>query len=169
MSMYPIASYTAPTGGSGSAVWFYGIPQNFTHLQFRLYIRSGNVATTNGVYISGNSYHSLNGNGSTVTTSGYSSVTNGIFTTVASSSASNIFSCHIVDIFDYASTTKNKTIKVLGGYDTGSAGWVELFSAMINSTSAINQWFFDVGSPNYFAAGSRIDLYGITSSNVGTF
>ena len=46
MSMYPIASYTAPTGGSGSAVWFYGIPQNFTHLQLRFYAQ-GNYGGDN--------------------------------------------------------------------------------------------------------------------------
>lgn len=164
--MVHISSYTAPAGGSGGAVFFNSIPQTFTHLQFRMSLRSGNASTGGGVFIPGNAYHNLIANGSTAAGNGFSGLVNGIFNTVANSSTANVFGSHIMDILDYTNTNKAKTVRLIGGYDANGSGIVELFSTLITSTAAISSWFFDVGGPNYFAAGSRIDLYGITTSQV---
>lgn len=165
MTMTFIASYTAPAGGSGSAVFFNNIPQTFTHLQFRLSLRSGNTGTGAAVFIPGNAYHNLIGNGSTAASNGFSSVVNGIFNSIGNSSTANVFSSHILDILDYTNTNKAKTIRLIGGYDANGSGIVELFSTLLTSTAAISSWFFDVGGPNFFAAGSRFDLYGIGVSD----
>jgi hypothetical protein len=162
--MYHIATYTAPVGGSGGAVFFTGIPQNFTHLQFRLFTRSGNTGANAGVFMPGNSYHQVYGDGATVVSSGFASVVNGVFNTVGNSSTANIFSTSIVDILDYSNTNKSKTVKVISGQDSNGSGLVQLFSARIEATTAISSFFFDVGGPNFFAQHSRFDLYGITTS-----
>lgn len=161
MTMTFIASYTAPSGGSGSAVFFNNIPQTFTHLQFRIFTRSGNTGANAGIFTSGNAYHSLRGDGASASSFAAFSVTNGIFNTVGNSATANVYAAHIVDILDYTNTNKAKTVKVLGGYDANGSGFVELQSTLLTSTAAISSWFFDVGSPNFFAVGSRFDLYGI--------
>jgi hypothetical protein len=161
-----IASYTAPAGGSGGAVFFSSIPQTFTHLQFRCFTRSGNSAATNGMFQPGTAFHQLIGNGASASAYAVSGTVNYIGQTVANTSTANVFSSTIIDILDYTNTNKNKTLRAIAGYDANGSGLVELDSALINSTAAITGWFFDVGGPNYFAAGTRIDLYGITSSQV---
>jgi hypothetical protein len=164
--MFPIASYTAPAGGSGGAVFFSNIPQTFTHLQFRCFTRSGNSATTNGIYQPGNAFHQILGNGASISAYSVASTVNYIGNTVANTSTANVFSSTIIDILDYTNTNKNKTLRVLAGYDANGSGLVELDSALLNSTAAVTGWFFDVGGPNYFAQYSRFDLYGISTSNV---
>jgi hypothetical protein len=163
--MHWISNYTST--GSGGAVFFNSIPQTFTHLQFRLSIRTPNAGASTGVYIPGNAYHNILGSGATATSYGASSLTNGIFTGIGNSSTANVFSSHIVDILDYTNTSKNKTVKVIGGYDANGSGYVELHSTLINSTTAISSFFFDVGGSG-FSTGSSIDLYGITSNPIAT-
>jgi hypothetical protein len=72
----------------------------------------------------------------------------------------NTFGVAICDIHDYASTSKNKTIRWFGGWDNNGSGNLGLFSNVFLSTSAVNR--VDV----YFAgdavsAGSQFALYGI--------
>lgn len=159
MTMTFIASYTAPAGGSGSAVFFNNIPQTFTHLQFRVFGRSQNASSIASIYQPGNAFHQLRGDGANATSVGFTSQVNTVAPLVANSSTANAFQSIIIDILDYTNTNKNKTIRMLGGYDANGSGIVYLVSGLITSTSAITSWFFDTES--FFAQNSRIDLYGI--------
>jgi hypothetical protein len=163
-----IASQTFPSGGSGTFVQFTNIPQEYDHLQFRIYSRSGNTGAAGGIYMAGNSYHITWGNGTTTGQSSWGSVTNSIMDGIGNSSTAGTFNGFILDIFDYSKTTKGKTFKWVGGWDANGSGFAEVGSGGLTSTAAVTSWFFDTGAPNYFTQGSRFDLYGITSNPVAT-
>jgi len=170
--------------GNG-AFLFTNIPQTFTHLQLRIFCRSaGTTSNTligtqlNDDYTSGNysfGSHYLRGDGSSATSStaqtflGFGSGPNGAgfgFVSGAISTA-NVFASHIVDCLYYTNTNKFKTWRGIGGFDSNGAGNVALSSGYWNQTTAINR--INVGNyvdPYTFVAGSRCDLYGITTSQV---
>jgi hypothetical protein len=67
----------------------------------------------------------------------------------------------IIDIQDYASTTKFKTIRVLTGNDRNGAGGIELNSVLWRSTSAITSLVFPNANSVNYNSGSVFSLYGI--------
>lgn len=166
MTMTFIASLV-PTVGAGS-VQFTNIPQTFTHLQLRYFIRgsdSGSIAFAN-IYVNGNAYttdysnHSVGGDGA----SAYSTaVANGggvsnLYAPGASTTA-NCFAVGLADVLDYTNTNKYKTIRVLHGWDANGSGYAILASGMLKSTTAA---ITSIGLFNMtFVANCRIDLYGI--------
>lgn len=169
MSMYPIAS-TVLTNNLSGVVTFTNLPQNFTHLQARWFMRTTGSATYEGVYFNGdagaNNYyvHGIYGDGSAAA---FSTATNNQATVVPatmpnSATTANVFGSITCDIFDYSSTSKNKTVKWTWGYDGNGVGMVGVSSAVWLNTSAINRLDFNAG--NAFAAGTRIDIYGISNS-----
>lgn len=171
MSMFPIASATLTT--AGGTIIFDNIPQTYTHLQVR--ITAKNVGTSGAfdyswMMMNGAStyaYHRLFTDGASASSgsgSGASAAYYAEFPTSASGYA-NMFGIAIVDILDYTSATKNKTIKCLYGHDQNGAGRTGLYSGVGISTAAVTYLQFNANSYN-FAAGSRFDLYGITSSTV---
>jgi hypothetical protein len=171
MTMFPIASVTL--GTAGGTVIFDNIPQNYTHLQVR--ITAKNVGTSgtfdySWMMINGAStyaYHRLFGDGSSASSgggSGSGSIYYAEFPTSTSGYA-NMFGTAIVDILDYTNTSKNKTIKCLYGHDQNGVGRTGLYSGFGISTAAVTYVQFNANSYN-FAAGSRFDIYGITTSSV---
>ena len=175
MSMFPIASVTITSNGVNPV--FSSIPQNFQHLQLRCYMRAAGATSYQYVYFrlngdTGNNYiyHYLNGNGtSAVAAGGAPSSGYGLIGYSASNSnTTNVFSTVIIDILDYTSTTKNKTLKSIYGMDINASGsntglWSGLY--LPSTIAAITQ--IDLGPDSYGClAGSRFDLYGITTSNV---
>jgi len=184
MSMYPIASYTV-TGAGQYGVTFSTIPQIYTHLQIRIFGRSSyqsgyydslairlNGDQTNTDYYS----HTIYGNGSSGSSTAYQTVAGGAGLAGSSlpspGSLANTYACYVVDILDYASTTKSKVIKSFGGWDDNNTssgiGNVGLFSSVLlpntNPITSVTPATFQT-----LAVGTRFDLYGITTSNVGTF
>jgi len=169
MSMYPIAS--AQGNGSG-AIYFNNIPQNFTHLQVRIFGRGGTASTGSNIYTnwggSGSattfSDHILNGNGSTASSSantGLSYIFGGTMFPAASSTA-NIMGVCIIDILDYTNTNKYKTIKMLGGNDQNGSGQVILASGLIQYSGAITTGYVD--TEGSFTTSTTVQLYGITTA-----
>jgi hypothetical protein len=163
--MYPIASYTVGAGGTAS-ITFSSIPQTFTHLQIRVFTL--NSASTGNITLqfnndSGGNYsrHEIKGDGSAAGSYG---VTNDSFVHVGyyiSASASNPY-ISIIDVLDYTNTNKYKTTRCINGIDqNGSGGIAMLTSGNWRNTNAITS--FALGET--FLAGSRVDLYGITTSN----
>jgi hypothetical protein len=79
--------------------------------------------------------------------------------------AANIFGAGIIDIFDYSSTTKNKTIRAFTGTDFNTASTtaeVGLFSSVwLNSGSGVSTIRFYFPTGGNFATGSTFALYGI--------
>jgi len=169
---------TGTLSGSVGQVFFGDIPQTFTHLQVRTFGRINVNAinsATSGLQINtvgSNVYdgHYLLGNGSAAS-SGRQGFYNAWFTQPylsANNSGSNVFGVQMIDILDYTNTNKNKTIRAIGGFDDNNAGGganVGLYSGLWMSTAAITSLTINV-SGNLFVAGSRVDLYGITSSQV---
>ena len=172
MSMYPIASQTVGAGGA-SSITFSSIPSTFTHLQVRILARS-TTAGANAIYNfsafnsdggSNYSYHTLQGDGSSAFAGGYATQTNMQFRDLPGATATaNAFGVAIVDILDYANTSKYKTLRYLGGYDVNGSGLVGIDSGLWQSTSAINT--FTINTYSNFAQYSTFQLYGITTSNV---
>jgi hypothetical protein len=167
-----IAGSTVGAGGVAN-ISFSSIPQTFTHLQIRLFAASKSTTTPDylGGYINGdgaNNYarHNLVGNGSAVSADGVANA--GLWaidSAITGTNATNIFSSYVIDFLDYTSTTKNKTIRSIGGYDTNGAGQVRLNSNLYFATpSAITGLSLFPGSG--FAQYTRADLYGITTSQV---
>jgi hypothetical protein len=164
-----IASATG-TGSSGT-ITFSSIPSTYKHLQIRGLARSTEAAGTSNLYIksfnsdAGTNYahHRLTGNGSIVTANGQATQSDIILGQVpAASSSANLACVFIIDILDYASTSKYKTIRAFAGQDTNNAfnGQVGLYSGLWQSTSALTalSLSLDGGSFNTI---STFALYGI--------
>ena len=171
MSMQWIAGQTLGTAGS---ITFSSIPATFTHLQLRLFLRCDAAAVNSylGGYFNSDSTtnyarHNLLGDGSTAQSSATTSANLwAVDSAVAGASlTTGVFSVSIIDILDYTSTTKNKTVRTLSGYDNNGSGSVRLNSNLwFKTPEAINR--IDIFTGGSFIAGSRFDLYGITSSQV---
>lgn len=168
MAMFPIASTLVGAGGT-STIAFSNIPQTFTHLQLRVSGR-GNTSFGEGLstYIrfngdSGNNYawHRLRGNGSSTFSDAGSTTSVAAFgATVGDTGVSNVFGALILDILDYRNTSKNKTLRGIGGVDRNGSGNAVVVSASWMSTSAITSLTAETDS-GLWLQGTRIDLYGI--------
>jgi hypothetical protein len=152
---------------SGYSVTLGSIASTYKHLQLRIHFMSSS-ASMSDVYLNfnsdgGNNYarHRLIGNGSAASASGNASDTLiGVIANNTSAPGSTIPRVAIVDIADYASTTKNKTVRSFGGFDSNSAnGVVGLWSGLWMNTNAITS--ITVGVFQEFASNTKISLYGI--------
>lgn len=165
-----IASQTL--GSNTASVTFSSIPSTYQHLQLRIMARSTTTGTGVGdnLYINLNSdtganytYHQILGNGATATAGGATAQTRLNFQNALprNSVTSNIFGVSILDLHDYASTTKNKTARIFYGTDVnGTEGKVYLASGLWISTSAVDSITIAPQS-NSFLTGSTFALYGI--------
>ena len=158
---------TVSLSSGQSSVEFTSISGTYSHLQLRYIARNASAywldLTFNSDTGSNYSHHVLAGNGSTVSASGYTSKAYiRIGNNSGMASGSNIFSGGIIDILDYTSTTKNKTVRSITAYDANGSGFVEYDSGLwFNSTiSAITSLKLTIGSGN-IETYSRFALYGI--------
>jgi hypothetical protein len=146
------------------------IPQGYKHLQLRWTLRDSGAFTYRGAFIEingntvtgSNSQHFLYGNGSSVTSASGTNLGRFDIANVvpAANATSGSYGVGIVDILDYTSTTKNKTIRgMFGIVQPGDITQVELYSSMWNSTSALN--WLTIYTNNNMIAGSRVSLYGV--------
>lgn len=149
---------TTILGSTSASVTFSSIPTGYKHLQIRM---AANSTASGATYWrfnsdSGNNYsqHLLYGNGSSVA-SGATTSTNAGYIGYTTTGA-NIFPASIIDILDFASTTKNKTVRVLHGDNNAN---IMLNSGAWYSTAAITSVSL-FANVNY-VAGSRFSLYGI--------
>lgn len=171
MSMFHIATTTVGAGNA-SQVTFASIPQDYTHLQLRVFGR-GNTSFGEGLttYMfinndTANNYawHRIRGNGASAFSDAGSTVgTIAISATVGDTGVTNVFGASVIDILDYKNTSKNKTIKAIGGVDRNGSGNACLVSGLWMSTAAINEIRVQTDS-NTWLQGTQISLYGITTS-----
>lgn len=157
---------------SAASIEFTGIPQTYQHLQIRgLLKESGtgtggpnvvmqcNTDTTHTNYRS----HYLNGNGSSATAGNVQASTYYCLVgNIATSNASyaSMFGALLVDILDYASTSKNKVTRGIGAHDRNGSGEVTINSGLWMSTAAISSIKFTTPGSS-FAQNSTLALYGI--------
>lgn len=164
-----IAETTVGSGGTTS-VTFSSIPDTYKHLQIRAITR-GSYADVETFFTlrlnsdSGSNYsnHVLNGNGTSAASVAYTSRTWFALSYIPGSTAtSNIFGGSIIEILDYADTSKYKTARILSGVDRNGGGVVALSSGVWMSTSAISSIEID-DHPNggNLAQYTSFQLYGI--------
>ena len=159
-----LATVTVPSGGL-SSITFAGIPQTgYSHLQIRYIARnsslsSNTVMTFNSDTASNYSTHYLVGNG-TSPSAGAVSNSSFIYTDVLTQSSTS-FAPTIVDILDYANTSKNKTARSLSGIDLNGSGTIWLASGAWRNTTAINSITLKISDNFAFAQYSQFALYGV--------
>jgi hypothetical protein len=142
----------------------------YKHLQIRFVARSNRSGTLGFPQLRFNSdtganyaFHGIFGNSSTVDAFAEANLTLvpvGLIT--AATATANAFAPMVIDILDPFSTSKNTTLKSLGGTneEPTSNRQVRLTSAGYFSTSAITSIsLFD--ATNDWVAGSRFSIYGI--------
>lgn len=157
-----IASITA--SGSSATASFTSIPSTYKHLQIRASFSA--AATSGSLFVqvngdTGSNYarHNLSGDGSAAygrasTSTGYPSLNTNY------NLSATYPSFVVVDLIDYADTSKTKTIRAVYGLDiNSSASEIDLNSVLWNSTSAINR--VDIFAGTNFTSGSTFALYGI--------
>jgi hypothetical protein len=159
---------TVSLTSTASSVVFSDIPTNYTHLQIRALAPVGNFIT--GILRfntdSGTNYmrHRLLSNGVNAPQSTASS-TSATYIDIASDNGFGRSSYPynmIIDILDYSNTSKNKTVRMLAGFETNATdgGEVCLQSGLWRSTSSISTVTFALTSGNY-PAKTTFALYGI--------
>lgn len=157
---------TTTASGSSAVLSFTSIPSTYTHLQIRL--SGGTTAglapamTFNGDTGANYTWHRLSGNG-TAASAGSSAPRNNI--SIAPNAGllavtSEIFSPAIVDILDYTSTTKNKTVRAIAGWDGNGSGYLDFSSGLWFATPAAITSITLTMAANWIA-GSTAALYGI--------
>jgi len=164
-----IATYTG--NSSSSVITFSSIPQTFKHLQLRMIFRGTNPSGSNGGSImtfngssSNYTFHQLNGSGTAANSSGYVTGTYaGVYVGAmpADGVTANSYGVAIYDIHDYASSSKNKTVRGFTGLDYNTDGFVRQVSSVWLDTSAINSIVITQLSGWNFKTGSIVGLYGI--------
>lgn len=163
-----LATVVVPSGGVAS-INFAGIPTGYKHLQLRVLARNTNASDygagvrfnsdSSGSYVQ---YHQVysDGGGVGVGTGATSANNMEWLYMPGTNRASNIYGSYIIDILDYASTTKNKTIRNIGGFDANGAGYAIIRSHLWVNTSAVTSINLFLGSGN-FTQHSQFALYGV--------
>lgn len=159
---YEQIATTVFSSNTGSLT-FSSLPTGYKHLQIRLTAKHSSTGT--GILLNfngdtGNNYgfHYLLGNGSAVSSFGTGSIGYMVIDAMTSSTTTSAFGAGVIDILDAFSTTKNKTIRSLGGGHNGSNTRIRLDSGFWNNTAAITSITLNAGD---FVTGSRLSLYGI--------
>ena len=167
-----IATVTVGAGGS-SSISFTSIPSTYTHLQIRWLGRgTATMATGETISIRFNSdstsgnykSHYLEGNGSAASAGALSTNNYAVsYNMSGSNSTTGVFGAGIIDILDYTSTSKNKTLRNLGGYDNNGSGYIDFNSSLwLKTPEAINRIDLTVNfAVDNFAQYSSFALYGI--------
>jgi hypothetical protein len=81
----------------------------------------------------------------------------------AAGATANNFGFSVIDLLDPYSTTKNKTLRTLGGITDAAQNRIDMHSALWINTASLTSWqlFPELGN---FVTGSRFSLYGIRGS-----
>jgi hypothetical protein len=160
---------TAVGTGSSGTITFSSIPSTYTHLQIRYLGRNARAVTGDTLRMTFNSdsgsnyaYHALYGGGTTTEAFGSASLAYAPVGYVAgASAAANIMGVGVVDILDYANTSKNKTFRSLHGEDFNGSGDLAIFSGLWMNTTAISSITIVGGTGANFTTTTNFALYGI--------
>jgi hypothetical protein len=161
--------------GGETALSFTSIPSTYKNLQIRLtYKDTYSASFSNATFRIGfngdtaNNYttHYSEGTGSAASAGNNLPIPHIRFDRAgitAGDGSTNIFGVSIIDITDYASTTKHKTVRAISGNDTNTASTqfgINISSGLWRSTSTITTINLIKDSTAFFA-GSTFSLYGI--------
>jgi len=162
-----IATTTVGAGGAAS-ITFSSIPSTYQHLQIRGIARSTAASGPRAVYLrlnsdSGSNYasHRLEGNGSSASALALTSQTYiHIYDNPAANQTASVFSSLVLDVLDYANTSKNKTARFLNGFDANGSGYIGFQSGLWMNTTAVTSLTFTLELGD-FAQYTQFALYGI--------
>jgi len=166
-----IATTTLAT--ATASVTFSSIPATYKHLQIRIISKESGTGTGGpNVVASLNSdttytnyrSHYLTGNGSSsssgsVQASGYYCLVGN--TATSNASYTSMFGVMVLDVLDYANTSKYKTLRGLWGHDRNGSGEVGIDSSVWMNTAAITSISFSIAGGTNFVQYSHFALYGI--------
>lgn len=173
-AMFPISTISVGSAGAAN-VLFSNIPSTYKHLQVRIMARTTRPTGVNDymdVILNGDTnanytYHYIEGDGTSTLTTGYVANNTKLYSSYianAGTSNANIFGVNIVDIPDYANTSKSKTVRFLGGNDqNGNSGKIAMMSGAWMSNNAITSIQFTPSTGN-FVNYSQFVLYGIKTA-----
>ena len=162
---------TVTLGNSTTASVTFSSLSGYQHLQLRGVIRNTRAASADGSTMvmrlnsdTGNNYfsHRLRGSGSAASASAYTSEAYARVADYASdSNTAGMFSGYVIDILDYADSSKNTSVRSFHGGDFNGSGGVNLMSAAWNDTDAVTSITLVEGGGYYFKQYSTFALYGI--------
>lgn len=168
-----ISTVTVGAGGA-SSIDFTSIPGTYKHLQIRGIMKDVTTGTADydALRIQYNndtgtnySWHYLKGEGSGSGGVGQASTSSYLWSGTVMRSGTgqtSAFSTSIIDILDYANTSKYKTQRWLNGTEFNALyPWVGLGSGLWQSTSAITSIKMYLDTSVNFAQYSTFALYGI--------
>lgn len=169
-----IATVTVGAGGS-STITFSSIPSTWKHLQIRCFAQSNRATYGTDAMImqfnsdTGSNYaaHWLGGNGSSASASADSSATYiTMKENIGTQNGTATFGATIIDILDYANTSKYKTARMLAGTDVNGTvatygGWASLSSGLWQNTNAITSIVLKSYTSSSFTQYSSFALYGV--------
>lgn len=162
-----ISTVNVGVGGTGS-ITFSSIPSTYTHLQIRAIARTNRTPqATDTLKITANSItsysaHQLQGDGASASAAGNGSRTSIDYNTIAGDGATaSVFAGLVIDILDYANTSKYKTVRYLNGYDANGSGYIVFSSGAILDTAAINSITLAPQNGTLFKQYSSFALYGV--------
>jgi hypothetical protein len=166
-----LAAITVPSGGVVS-IYFDGIPAGYKHLQIRTTVKTTRTDSRNddlmirynGDRSSSNYYnHQLYGTGASAGSQAFAATGNSVAYIPGTLNNTNMMGVAIIDILDYASTTKCKTTRAIAGYNgVGSVGYAVLNSGGWFATPvAITSIDIAPNSLTSFAQYSTFELYGV--------
>jgi len=163
-----ISTVTVGAGGQAT-ISFTSIPSTYSHPQIRYLAHiTGTGADYANINIRLNSdtaanytYHRLQGNGTAASANAGTSQTAMLGTLIPDDlSNANTYGAGVLDLLDYTSTNKNKTIRLLGGMDNTSSYFIQLISGLwFKTPEAVTQ--IDLTCSANFKQYSSFALYGI--------
>lgn len=171
----PAGSYelieTTVLGSAASSVTFSSIASTYKHLQLRIVARSSRSSSIDNIGIrlnsdSGTNYatHTLEGTGSSVSSGARTGDTaTGRYKIPGNTAPANAFGASVIDILDYASTSKNTTTRHFAGMHETSASQYQIIlsSGLWLNTAAVSSIYLYNLNAGDFVTGSRFSLYGI--------
>lgn len=161
--------------GSSATITFSSIPSTYKHLQIRFIAKTTSTAGSdfpldmrfNSDTASNYPHHELWGDGTTAQGNGAAATTRIVLSSRipdSFSSWSNTFEVGVIDIHDYASTSKYKTARAILGKNINTTAAqdqeIKLKSGLWMSTSAINSISFITSGSNWTTT-TQFALYGI--------
>lgn len=176
-AVIPVIAYdsiaTLSGNGSSSQLTFSSIPSTYTHLQIRLIARGTRSFPSEQLYVRLNGdatsgayrYHYVYGDGSNTPAGASGADTVFLVNEIpAANETANVYSTSVIDLLDYTSTNKNKTMRSLSGYNNnGNTGnYTERIwfgSGLWVNTAAVTS--LTVLSNGAFTSDTKIALYGI--------
>lgn len=171
-SDYQSISTATVTSGGTASITFSSIPATFTHLQIRSIQRATagagsysdeSALTFNADSASNYARHNLYGNETAPGSSAAASTTQiSLAYAPRSGVTASIFGAGIIDIFDYTSTNKYKTVRSLTGSDHSGTGAIILESGVWMKSPIVAITSITITAYNTaFAEFSSFALYGV--------